>query len=278
MPSDDVYVITGGAGGMGQACARVLADRGQLLLLDVADDQLEKASIDLSAEGARVERLHCDVTSLHDTSAVTERIRHMGPFRALVHTAGLSPLMADGRRVLEVDLLGSIRITDAVFPLVGPGSSAVLIGSIAAYAGVDPAVESLLDDPTAGDFLNEVDRALGGPIDGPTAYVVAKRGVVRLAQRLSGPWGSRGARTVSIAPGLIDTPMGRRELAGQPTMAAMVDATPVKRPGQPLPGRPEDIAAMCAFLVSDGAGFVSGCDIRVDGGLIGLGSEAFGGG
>jgi len=274
MSCNDVYVITGGSGAMGQASARALADRGQLLLLDVGNDQLKKVSDDLRQEGAQVEEMQCDVSSPEATSTVAARVREMGPFRALVHTAGLSPLMAEGRRVLEVDLIGSIRMTDAVFPLVGPNASAVLIGSIAAYAGVPPSIEQLLDDPLAANFLDEVDNAIGRPIDGQTAYVVAKRGVMRLAERLSAPWGRLGARTVSIAPGLIDTAMGRLELEGQPLIPAMVEATPVKRPEQLLPGRPEDIAAVVAFLVSDQAGFISGCDIRVDGGLIGANSNA----
>jgi len=74
-------------------------------------------------------------------------------------------------------------------------------------------------------------------------------------------------------PGLIDTPMGRLELERQPIVPIMVSVTPLKRPEQPLPGRPEDIAATVAFLESDGAAFISGCDIRVDGGLVGAGKH-----
>jgi NAD(P)-dependent dehydrogenase (short-subunit alcohol dehydrogenase family) len=66
------------------------------------------------------------------------------------------------------------------------------------------------------------------------------------------------------------------ELERQPIMPAMVEATPVKRPEQLLPGRPEDIAATVAFLVSDAAAFISGCDIRVDGGLVGAGRHLSG--
>jgi NAD(P)-dependent dehydrogenase (short-subunit alcohol dehydrogenase family) len=55
-----------------------------------------------------------------------------------------------------------------------------------------------------------------------------------------------------------------------------VDVTPVKRPGQKLPGRPQDIAAAVAFLTSDDAGFISGCDIRIDGGLVGAGKHVVG--
>lgn len=276
MAADDVLVITGGAGGMGLACARALASRGRLLLVDVGEEELEAARFALTAQGERVETLRCDVTSPADTAAVADRVRALGRFRCVVHTAGVSPEMADAPTVLEVDLVGSVRITDALFPLVGPGSSAILIGSIAGYSEVEPAVERLLDDPRADGFFAAVEQALGRQLDSSTAYVLAKRGVVRLAERLAAPWGAKGGRTVAISPGLIDTPMGRLELDSQPIVALMVEVTPVKRPEQPLPGRPEDIAATVAFLESDAAAFISGCDIRVDGGLVGAGKHMLG--
>jgi NAD(P)-dependent dehydrogenase (short-subunit alcohol dehydrogenase family) len=276
MAVTDVVVITGGAGGMGLACARALADRAHLLLVDVGEEQLEAARAALRAEGASVQTLRCDVTSADDTAAVAERVRALGRFRCLVHTAGVSPEMADARTVLEVDLVGSVRITDALLPLVEPGSSAILIGSIAGYSEVQPAVEKLLDDPLADGLFGAVEQALGQPLDSATAYVLAKRGVIRLAERMAAPWGAKGGRSVTISPGLIDTPMGRLELERQPVMALMLEVTPVKRPEQPLPGRPEDIAATVAFLASDAAAFISGCDIRVDGGLVGAGKHMLG--
>jgi NAD(P)-dependent dehydrogenase (short-subunit alcohol dehydrogenase family) len=276
MTAEDIVVITGGAGGMGLACARALADRGQLLLLDLRDEQLDEARRALTAHGASVETLRCDVTSPADTAAVAERVRALGRFRCLVHTAGVSPEMADGRRVLDVDLVGTVRITDALFPLVEPGSSAILIGSIAGYSDVELAVEKLLDDPLADGFFAAVEQALGQPLDSAIAYVLAKRGVMRLAERLAATWGAKGGRTVAVSPGLIDTPMGRLELERQPVIPLMIEVTPVKRPEQPLPGRPEDIAATVAFLASDAAAFISGCDIRVDGGLVGAGKHMLG--
>ena len=271
MPDEHVFVITGAAGGMGLASARALASEGQLLLTDVREEDLRTAERALAAQGARVHTLRCDVTSEEDVAAVADTVRSIGRFRALVHTAGLSPVMADGRRVLNVDLCGSVRITDALFPLVEPGSSAVLVASIAGYNDVDPPLRALLDAPLAEGFVDEVERVLGQPVDGATAYMLAKYGVLRLAERLAAPWGGKGGRTVSISPGIIDTDMGRLELEHQPMMPAMIEMTPVKRPGLALPGLPEDIAAAVAFLVSDAAAFVSGCDLRVDGGLIGAG-------
>ncbi|MCW2511049.1 MAG: short-chain dehydrogenase/reductase [Mycobacterium sp.] len=277
MSVDNVLVITGGAGGMGLACARALADRGRLLLVDLREDLLEQVRKTLTAHGAEVDTLRCDVTSPADIAAVAERVGELGRLRCLVHTAGVSPEMADPATVLEVDLAGSVRITDALFPLVNPGCSAILIGSIAGYSDVPTAVEPLLDDPLAEGFLAAVEVALGEQaLDSATAYVLAKRGVTRLVERLATPWGQIGGRTVSISPGLIDTPMGRLELDRQPIVPMMVEVTPVKRPDRPLPGRPEDIAAAVAFLESDAAAFVSGCDLRVDGGLVGAGKHLMG--
>ncbi len=276
MAVDNVLVITGGAGGMGLACAHALADRGRLLLVDLREDLLDRARKALAGQGAVVDTLPCDVTSATDVAGVADRVRELGRLRCLVHTAGVSPEMADAATVLDVDLAGSVRITDALFPLVNPGCSAILIGSIAGYSDVPAAVEPLLDDPLADGFVAAVEQALGQPLDSATAYVLAKRGVTRLAERLATPWGKTGGRTVAISPGLIDTPMGRLELDRQPIIPVMVEVTAVKRPDRPLPGRPEDIAATVAFLESDAAAFISGCDIRVDGGLVGAGKHLMG--
>jgi len=277
MADTDVLVITGGAGGMGLACARTLADRGHLLLVDVDEGPLGAARSVLSAEGASVETLQCDVTSPADVAAVADRVRASGRLRCLVHTVGVSPEMADARTVIEVDLVGSVRVTDAMFPLVEPGTSAILFGSIAGYSDVDPAIEKLLCDPLADGLFSTLEQALGQPMDSATAYVLAKRGVMRLTERLATPWGGKGGRVVAISPGLIDTAMGRMELERQPIMPQMVELTPVKRPEAPLPGRTDDIAALVAFLESDGAAFISGCDIRVDGGLVGAARHMLGG-
>jgi NAD(P)-dependent dehydrogenase (short-subunit alcohol dehydrogenase family) len=105
MADNDVLVITSGAGGMGLACAWALADRGHLLLVDVDQEQLEEARSLLSAQGARVETLQCDVTSPADVAAIADRVHASGRFRCLVHTVGVSPEMADARTVTPVELI-----------------------------------------------------------------------------------------------------------------------------------------------------------------------------
>lgn len=267
-----VIVITGAGGGMGIACITAFAERGQLLLVDFEEESLTRAQAAAAASGASAFGVRCDVTVATDVAALAGAIADTGRLRSLVHTAGISPVMATGRRVLEVDLVGTARVLDALEPLVSQGTAAVCIASIAGYSDIAAELDPLLDDPLIEGFLDTVEAQLGAPLAGDTGYVLAKRGVMRLCERLAKSWGERGGRTVSIAPGLVDTEMARLEFEQQEIMKIMSDITPVKRPGTShLPGRPEDVAALAAFLCSDSASFISGCDIRCDGGLVGAG-------
>jgi NAD(P)-dependent dehydrogenase (short-subunit alcohol dehydrogenase family) len=247
-----VVVVTGAARGMGRACV----DR----LRDEADHVL---AVDLEAPDIDgVEGMACDVSDANAVARVADRVRALGSFRSLVHAAGISPTMADPRRVFEVDLAGTRLLLDAFEPLVEAGSNAVCFASSAAYQialmGPNPELEAFVEDPMAEHFL---DDAAGRFDDSGLAYGWAKRGVIRAAARAAVAWGQRGGRVNSVSPGLIDTGMGRQEFDAQPIMQVMLDATPVGRLG-----RAEEIAAVVAFLVSDDASFISGIDILVDGG------------
>jgi NAD(P)-dependent dehydrogenase (short-subunit alcohol dehydrogenase family) len=172
--------------------------------------------------------------------------------------------MADPRRVMEVDLVGTALLLDAFEPMVGPGSAAVCFSSSSAYQialqGIDPESQALVSDPRVPGFLDAVaDRFT----DSGIAYAWAKRGVIAVAARAAVAWGRRGGRVNSLAPGLIDTPMGRREFEQQPIMQVMLDATPLERLG-----RSEEAAAVVAFLLSEQASFISGIDVLVDGGMV----------
>ena len=122
-------------------------------------------------------------------------------------------------------------------------------------------------DPLAPGFLDHICGAIDAMSTGAPAgaagfsYALSKQAVVNLVERRAAAWGRAGARIVSISPGLILTPMGRKELAETPGAAQTADAAPVGRPGIAM-----DIAAAARFLASDDASFISGCDLRVDGG------------
>jgi len=249
-----VTVITGAASGMGRLCVEAL--RGTADQLVVVD--LEAPAID------GVLAMTCDVADPAAVATLAERVHGLGPFRSLAHAAGVSPTMADPRRVMEVDLVGTALLLDAFEPMVGPGSSAVCFSSSSAYQialqGIDPDTQALVSDPRAPGFLDTVaDRFT----DSGLAYAWAKRGVIAVAARAAVAWGRRGGRVNSLAPGLIDTPMGRQEFDQQPMMQVMLDKTPLDRLG-----RSEEVAAVVAFLLSEQASFISGIDVLVDGGML----------
>ena len=200
------------------------------------------------------------------------RAQGFGQLASLVHTAGVSPSMAGWEDILRVDLVATARLLDAFRPGVVPGSVAVCLASIAGHLGeFDPAMDELLDDPGAADLAPRFRALVGGEPDPGATYRLAKRGVIRLCERAAVTWGANGGRVVSVSPGLIDTAMGRLELENNPIKHWMAETTPVggqrTGPATVLPGLTSDIAEVVAFLCSDRAAFVSGCDVRVDGGL-----------
>ena len=246
-------VVTGAASGMGRACVESLRGLADVLV-----------AVDLNVRDIEgTVGVACDVSDPAAVDALAARVRELGPFRALAHAAGISPTMDDARRVFEVDLVGTQLVLDAFEDLVVPGSAAVCFSSSAAYQFgpfVDADQEALISDPLAPDFL---DRAASAVADSGFAYGLAKVGVIRAVGRASVRWGLRGARVNSVAPGLIDTPMGRQEFEQQPVMKDMLDRTPLGRLGEP-----REVAAVVAYLVSDAASFVSGIDVLVDGGMM----------
>jgi NAD(P)-dependent dehydrogenase (short-subunit alcohol dehydrogenase family) len=258
-------VVIGAGSGMGAAAAALLAPKGRLVLADRDTEAAARVAETLVGD---VEVVACDIT---DDEAVDALVAVTGQLGGLVHTAGLSPTMADGRRIVEVNLLGTDRVLRAFEPSLGPGSAAVCFASMAAHVvPADPAVDAILDEPGATDMLDRL--AALGLLDHPgLAYAVSKRGVIRLVQRRSAVWGAQGARVLSLSPGIIDTPMGRLEDASEPAMAAAVAASPLRREG-----RAAEVAAVAAFLVSEEASFMTGTDVLVDGGVVA--SNAIGGG
>lgn len=263
-----VGVVTGAGRGMGLDCARRLTGMvDTLVLVDLDEATVKAAAQELSsADAAVVEHHVLDITDADGVQRLADRVAGLGTLRAVAHVAGISPTMADWRRIFTVDLVATARLAEAFRPLATAGTAWVYFASMAPAIGgvqIDAATAEILDRPLDPSFLDRIRESFGPTIEHPgAAYAVAKLGVKRYAQQEAVRLGPLGGRVNSVSPGLIDTPQGRQEAADNPRIAEWIGTTPVGRLGQAA-----ELASVVAFALSDEASFLSGTDLLVDGGL-----------
>jgi NAD(P)-dependent dehydrogenase (short-subunit alcohol dehydrogenase family) len=253
-------VITGAAGGMGSAVASQLCAEGwSLLLCDLDQLRLEETARPLRDKGAQIEILAGDIADHTFPSQLTGALGNR-EIAALIHTAGLSPTMGDAARIFAVNYDATVRLVDVVLPRMAEGGCAVLISSSSAYLLSSPEIDAALNALKSGEDSSALLKFATKP---EMAYPISKRAVIRLVAREASAFGRRKARIASISPGLIDTKMSRAEQAASSQMNAMLERTPLGRLGHA-----DEIASVAVFLCSPAASYVSGCDIKVDGGML----------
>ena len=226
-------VVTGGDSGIGRAVAeRLRADGYHVATIDLnpSDDDFAHTA---------------DVTDRAQVEQALSAIRaQLGPVTILVNAAGLDGFKRftditfdEWRKVIDVNLNGVFHCTQAVLPdMIDTGWGRIVnISSSSTHSGTP--------------YMSH--------------YVAAKSAVNGLTKSLALEYGPAGITVNAVPPGFIDTPMLRTaEARGMiRDVQATIDATPVRRMG-----KPEDIAAACAFLISDEAGYITGQILGVNGG------------
>ena len=262
-----VAVITGGAGGMGLATAKIVGREHAVVLCDVRQDRLDGAVATLDGLGVAVTAVNCDVT---DRAAVTEMFQiatTVGPIVSVIHTAGVSPSMGDAEYVTRTNALGTLRVNEAFHAAAPAGSAIVNVASMAAHLVPEEltptaAFPLALDDEDAFMALvrSAWDRA-PEPSRSAFAYAVSKSFVKWYSASQAERFNGRGQRIVSVSPGSVDTEMGKLEERNG--AGAIVADFAV-----PRWGNAEEMAELFAFCASDRAGYLTGTDILVDGGVV----------
>lgn len=245
-------IVTGGASGIGEASARMLADRGaKVLIADLQDDKGTALANELG--GAFV---HVDVTNTDQIIAAVEKAKELGPLRALVNSAGIGwatrTIGRDGqyesahnldifRKVVEINLIGTfdfIRIAATAMSQTEP-----------------------LESDERGAIVNMASVAAFEGQIGQSSYSASKGGVVGMTLTVARDLAAAGIRVNTIAPGLINTP-----IYGEGEPAEEFKANLEK--GVLFPkrlGRPEELGSMVIELLSNS--YMNAAVVRVDGGI-----------
>src|SRR5665213_3062248 len=207
-----VVVITG-SGALGIACARKLSSSDiKIVLADTTSERVSAARASLG--GSNVEGVVCDVSDARSTRRLAERVADIGPLKTIVHTAGVSGTLSDVETIYSVNLQGALNVLDSFEHLATDGATGIFFASIGGHQRftfeLDPLL--VLEDP-----LHQL-RAVGAyDVTRSAAYAIAKRTVILQCRKRSRSWGERGARLISISPGLIeDTPIGDASLKHGP--------------------------------------------------------------
>ncbi|HXD02196.1 MAG TPA: SDR family oxidoreductase [Novosphingobium sp.] len=257
-----VALVTGAGGGMGQVIAARLADRYALALSEFREEPLAQLVNMLAAQG-----VNPAATATGDLGSpqVLEPLMASckGRLKAVVHTAGHSPQTGTWRQILDINLVTTAKLLDAIEAQMEPGLAVVLIASMGRLVSppAEGALGEVLENPLAPDFLDRMEPFLGDEAQKPySAYSITKMWVAREVNRRAISWGPRGARIMSISPGMIYTRMGTSAVA-EAGADVLLEQTPVRRWGTPM-----DIANVAEFILSDKASFLTGSDILVDGG------------
>jgi len=256
--SDKVAVITGGASGIGRACARRFAAEGARVVLgDINVDAAVEAAAEIEGSGGTAHAVRLDASAPADNVAMIETaVEKYGRVDAVLAAAGLSHAgyvsgesneratdgmldqsAEDWKRVLDVNLTGVMLVNQA-------------------------AAKAMIEAGTPGTIVNIASVAARVPLRGAVDYCVSKAGVAMLTKAFALEVVDYGIRVNAIGPGFIETPMTARMGADVEGNARMHAMTPMGRLG-----KVEEIASTALFLSSEESSYTTGQILFPSGGM-----------
>jgi NAD(P)-dependent dehydrogenase (short-subunit alcohol dehydrogenase family) len=258
----DITVVVG-AGGIGQAIARRISSGRHILVANHSQESADAAAKILGDAGFETTAMQADVSDRRMVQAVVRKAQQLGPIKALVQAAGLSPSQAPIEAILRVDLYGTAMLLEEFGQVIADGGSGVVISSQSGYRmpALTAEQDALLATARADDLLAL--NFVKGVKDTLHAYQMSKRCNSLRVRGEAINWAKRGARINAISPGIIVTPLAHDELHGE--RAAFYQAMLKKMPAGRA-GTPDEIAALAAHIMGPEGGFITGSDFLIDGG------------
>ncbi|GAB6861753.1 SDR family NAD(P)-dependent oxidoreductase [Haloplanus litoreus] len=231
-------IVTGGASGIGRAIATAYVEAGA----DVVIANRTESSGTAVADELDCTFVRTDVREYDQVEALVEAtVDEYGALDVMVNNAGVASettveemSLDEWENVLRTDLDGVMHGTKAALPSLKETDGCIV--NVASIYGL-----------------------VGGK--GAASYSAAKGGVVNFTQQVAVDYATAGVRVNSICPGFVETPMTEDLLETDRFYSFVRDETPMDRPAQP-----EEIAPLAVFLASDGASYLTGANIPVDGG------------
>jgi 3-oxoacyl-[acyl-carrier protein] reductase len=243
---DKVAIVTGGGRDIGRDVSRVLAREGAKVVINFANDEASAAETLESVRSAGGQAILCraDVTTADGVALLLAAAREAygEEVHVLVNLAGgmveRRPLAdideAFFDKVMTLNLKSAYLMTRAVAPLMPEGSCII-------------------------NFSSQAGRDGGGP--GASIYATSKGALMTFTRSMAKELGPKGVRVNSLCPGMIATSF--HDIFTKPEVrTAVAGSTPLRRQG-----RPEEVAETVAWLASDGAAFVTGVNLDINGGL-----------